>query len=239
VLIAGFIITGTTSDNVILRGIGPSLTGVGNPLADPTLQLLDGTGTVVVSNDNWQDDSAQASQINAAGLAPQNPNESAIAATLSPSSYTAILAGKNQTSGVGLVELYDISHSATAELANISTRGLVLTGSDVMIAGFILGGNGNTNVVVRGIGPSLSGVGTPLADPTLQLLDGSGTVVVSNDNWQDDAMSASQLMSVGLAPTNTLESGIYTSLGPGAYTAILAGNSGGTGVGLVEVYNVH
>src|SRR4029079_869858 len=124
-----------------------------------------------MANDNWQDDSSQAALINTAGLAPSNANESAIASALQPSSYTAILAGKNQSTGVGLVELYDTSHAATAQLANISTRGFVLTGSDVMIAGFILTGSGSTNVVVRGIGPSLTGVSGALSDPTLELHD--------------------------------------------------------------------
>jgi hypothetical protein len=238
VLIAGFIITGSTPGSIILRGLGPSLSGVSGVLADPTLELHDSGGALLVAEDNWQDDAGQAAQITAAGLAPQNPNESAIAMALPPSSYTAILAGKNQTTGIGLVEVYDISNSSNVQLANISTRGFVQTGTNVMIGGFILGGTGTTNVVVRGIGPSL-GVSGALADPTLELRDGNGTLVVANDNWQDDSASASQLTTLGLAPMSNLESAIYTSVPPGAFTAILAGKAGGTGIGLVEVYNVH
>ena len=159
---------------------------------------------------------------------------------LQPNSYTAILAGTNETTGVGLVEIYDTNQTASSQLANISTRGLVLTNSNVMIGGFILGGNGNTNVVIRGIGPSLAqaGIADFLADPTLELHDGNGTLLASNDNWQDDAL-ASQLTALSLAPQNAAESGIYRSLPPGAFTAILAGTDSGTGIGLVEIYNVH
>jgi plastocyanin len=242
VLIAGFILTGTGSDNVILRGIGPSLSGAGvsGALADPTLELHDSGGGVLMQNDNWQDDSAQAAQLTAAGLAPQNSNESGIAAALQPSSYTAILAGKNQTTGVGLVEVYDIGQGGgMAQLANISTRGLVLTGNNVMIGGFILAGSGSAHVAIRGLGPSLGQVGSQvLSDPTLELHDSNGTLLVANDNWQDDPTSAGQLTALGLGPTNALESAISTSLPPGAFTAIVAGKAGATGVALVEVYNV-
>src|SRR5207237_2493219 len=171
----------------------------------------------------------------------QNPNESGIVASLQPNAYTAVLAGKNGGTGVGLVEVYDTNAAVSSELANISTRGFVLTGSNVMIGGFILGGNNNTHVVIRGIGPSLAqfGVPNPLADPTLELHDSNGATLVSNDNWQDDPVSAVQLTALGLAPSDAHESGVYMSLPPGAFTAILAGTSGGTGVGLVEVYNVH
>jgi hypothetical protein len=179
--------------------------------------------------------------LTAAHLAPQDAKESGIATTLQPASYTAILAGKNQTAGVGLVEVYDISQVADSQLGNISTRGLVLTGNDVMIGGFILGGNSNTHVVVRGIGPSLAQFGlTPvLADPTLELRDSNGALLVSNGDWQDDPATASQLNFLGLAPSDPKESGIYTPLPPGAFTAMLAGALSGTGIGLVEIYNVH
>ena len=245
VLIGGFIITGDSEKNVVLRGVGPSLIpfGISDALTDPTLELRAANGTLLVQNDNWQDDPAQAAQLAALGLALQDPNESGMFATLQPgASYTAILAGHSGGTGVGLVEIYDANDAADSQLANISTRGFVQTGNNVMIGGFILGGSSNnTNVAVRGIGPSLAliGLNPALADPTLELRDGNGAVLVSNDDWQDDPAQAAQLSALGLAPQDPNESGVFASLPPGAFTAILAGNSGGTGIGLVEIYNVH
>ncbi len=243
VLIGGFIINGNAPKNVVVRGIGPSLAPFGIPdvLADPTLELRDSSGAIVRQNDNWQDDPAQAAQLTTLGLGLQNPNESGLIASLSPAAYTAALAGKNGGTGVGLVEIYDTNPGGDSQLANISTRGFVLTGSNVMIGGFILGGANNTHVVVRGIGPSLApfGLSPVLDDPTLELRDSNGALLVSNDNWQDDPVSAAQLTARGLAPTNAAESGIQVSQFPGAFTAILAGKNGGTGIGLVEIYNVH
>jgi len=237
--IGGFIIQGAGSLRIAIRGLGPSLSqlGVPDPLADPVLEGL---------NDNWQDDPSQAAQLMKLGLAPTNPLESASVLTLtSPIQYTAVLAGKEGGTGVGLVEVYNVDQSvplANIELANISTRGFVQTGNDVMIGGFILGGGNNgTGIVLRGIGPSLSQFGIPnaLADPTLELRDQNGGLLVANDNWEDDPASAAQLTAHGLAPQNPLEAGIYSELQPGLYTGILAGQESGTGVGLVEIYNVH
>ena len=166
------------------------------PLADPTLELRSASGALLAQNDNWQDDPAQAAQLTATGLAPSNPAESGIAAVLQPgASYTAALAGKNSGTGVGLVEVYDFNNTADAQLANISTRGFVEAGSNVMIGGFILGGSGTSRVVLRGIGPSLAqfGLDPVLMDPTLELHDGNGATLVSNDNWQDDPAQAAQL----------------------------------------------
>jgi hypothetical protein len=242
ILIGGFIVAGTAPKNVAVRGIGPSLAQFGVPdvLADPTIELHDSSGALVRQNDNWQDDPSQASQLSAMGLALQNPSESGMVASLSPSAYTAILAGKNGGTGLGLVEIYDTNPDTDSQLANISTRGFVLTGSNVMIGGFILGGANNTHVVVRGIGPSLTqfGLNPVLADPMIELRDSNGGLLVSNDNWQDDPASASQLAALGLAPGNPAESGICVSLSPGAFTAILAGKNEGTGIALVEIYNV-
>lgn len=243
VLIGGFIVTGNASKTVAVRGIGPSLTqfGITDALADPTLELHAANGSLLAQDDDWQDNTAQAAQLTALGLALSNPKESGLVATLQPASYTAILAGKNSGTGVGLVEIYDANPAVDSQLANISTRGFVLTGNNVMIGGFILGGSQNTHVVLRGIGPSLAqfGLSPVLADPTLELHDSNGATLVANDDWQSDPASASQLTSLGLAPSDLKESGIYTSLPPGAFTAILAGQSGGTGIGLVEIYNVH
>jgi hypothetical protein len=165
--------------------------------------------------------------------------ESGIVATPQPGAYTALLSGKSQTSGVGLVEIYDVNSAASSRLANLSTRGFVRTGDNVMIAGFILGqGSGSSEVIVRGIGPSLgqSGLSNLLTDPTLELRDSNGAVLAANDNWQDDPASATQLTARGFAPQDPVESGIFTLLPPGSFTAILAGKQGGVGLGLVEVY---
>lgn len=243
VMIGGFIIAGSAPKSVAVRGVGPSLgnLGLSDVLADPTLELRDSGGALLAQNDNWQDDPTQSAQLAALGLALQDPGESGLVATLNPgASYTAILAGKNGGTGVGLVEIYDTNQAADSQLANISTRGFVQTGSNVMIGGFILGGGGNTSVVLRGIGPSLGqfGLSPVLADPTLELHDGNGALLISNDDWQSDPASAAQLSAHGLAPQDPKESGIFASLPPGAFTAILAGKNGGTGIGLVEIYNV-
>src|SRR5204863_2000688 len=241
--IGGFIITGSEPKQVFLRGIGPSLSmvGVPNPLADPELELHGPSGFTTVTNDNWMDDPVQKALIMATGLAPSNNLESAIIATLPPGSYTGILKGKNNGVGVGLVELYDVGQAADSRLGNISTRGFVATGGDIMIAGFILGGNtGTTNVVVRGIGPSLTPLGVPnaLANPQLELRNSAGTVIRSNNDWMDDPAQKALIMAAGLAPGNNLESAIYETLGPGQYTALLSGVNSGTGVALVEAYDL-
>jgi len=244
VLIGGFIIGGTEPKDVAVRGLGPSLSafGIPDPLADPILTLRASNGTVIKQNDNWQDDPVQAGQLTALGLALPDPHESGMVTTLSPSdSYTAVLAGVNNGTGVGLVEIYDANSAARSELANISTRGFVLTGSNVMIGGFILGGSNNTQVAVRGLGPSLSvfGISPVLTNPTLELHDSNGATLVTNDNWQDNPAQAMELTNHGLSLPDVRESGIFQSLPPGAFTAILAGDNGGTGIGLVEIYNVH
>jgi hypothetical protein len=244
IMIGGFIITGDEPKTVVIRGIGPSLVNVGlsDLLADPTLDLRASDGALLVQNDNWQDDPEQAGQLTALGLALQNPNESGMVVTLPPGAYTALMAGKNQTTGIGLVEIYDANAAAASQLANISTRGFVQTGDNVMIGGFILGqGNGSTEVAVRGRGPSLSqfGLNNVLADPTLQLRDANGALLIANDNWQDDPVSAAQLTARGFALPHPLESGIFASLSPGAFTAILAGKNGGVGIGLIEIFRVN
>jgi hypothetical protein len=240
--IGGFIITGTAPKHVLLRAIGPSLTqfGVPNVLADPVLELHGPGAFVTITNDNWRDDPVQEAQILATGIPPTNDLESAIDATLNPGAYTGVVRGKNNTSGVALVEVYDLSQAVLAKLANISTRAFVSTGDDIVIAGFILGNHtGNDRIVVRGIGPSLTaaGVANALANPTLELHDGNGVLLASNNDWQDNPAQAAELTAAGLAPTNNLESGIAATLPPGLYTALLAGLNNGAGIGLVEVYD--
>ena len=238
--IGGFIITGSAPKHVLIRALGPSITGVSGVLADPVLELHGPSGFTTVNNDNWMDDPIQKAAILATGIAPTNNLESAIDATLNPGAYTAVVRGKNNTSGIGLVEVYDLSPAVPAKLANISTRALVGTGNDIVIAGFILGGNsGLTNLVIRGIGPSLTGFGVAnaLANPTLELRDNNGAVLISNNDWQDDPVQAGQLSAAGLTPANPLESGIAISLSPGTYTALLSGQGNTSGVGVVEVYD--
>jgi hypothetical protein len=185
-------------------------------------------------------DGAQEAAILATGIPPTNDLESAIDTTLNPGAYTAVVRGNNNTSGVALVEVYDLSLAVPAKLANISTRAFVSTGDNIVIAGFILGNrSGDDRIVLRGIGPSLTAAGVPnaLADPTLELRDGNGALLIANNDWQDDPAQAAELTAAGLAPTNQLESGIATTLPPGLYTALLAGLNNGTGIGLVEVYD--
>ena len=240
--IGGFIIAGSAPKQVIIRAIGPSLTqfGIVDALADPVLELHGPAGFVTITNDNWRD--TQQAEIQATGIPPINNLESAIVATLNPGAYTAIVRGKNNTSGVALVEIYDLNQGVTSKLANLSTRAFVSTGDNIVIAGFLLSDNGGSDrIVVRGIGPSLAPgtfpVSAVLANPTLQLRDSNGTLLIANNDWQDDPVQAAELSAAGLAPTNNLESGITATLPPGLYTALLAGLNSGTGIGVVEVYD--
>lgn len=238
--IGGFIITGITPKHVLIRAIGPSLTGFGIPnvLADPVLELHGPGPFATITNDNWKH--TQAAEIQATGIPPTNDLESAIVGTLAPGAYTAIVTGNGNTSGVALVEVYDLNQGADSKLANISTRAFVGTGDDIVIAGFLLSDSSTSgNVVVRGIGPSLAlaGVTNALADPTLELRDNNGTLLVANNDWQDNAIQASEVTAAGLAPTNSLESAVAATLPPGLYTALLAGRNNATGIGVVEVYD--
>ncbi len=241
VLIGGFIITGSDSKQVLLRAIGPSLTdfGLSGVLADPVLEL-DDTDGVIVTNDNWMD--TQKAAIDATGLAPSDNLESAILITLEPGAYTAVLRGNSGGTGIALVEAYDLdSQPAISRMANISTRGFVQTGDNVMIGGFIIGGGGGgpATVIIRAIGPALAdfGVANALADPTLDLHDGNGDLIDSNDNWMDGP-DMQKIIDDGLAPTDPKESALFGILAPGSYTAILSGKNSSTGVALVEVYDV-
>jgi hypothetical protein len=241
--IGGFIIQGSGTKHVLIRAIGPSLSqfGVPNPLADPVLELHGPGSFVTITNDNWKEDPVQRALIEATGLQPTNDFESAVEARLDPGAYTAVVSGKNSGTGVGLIEVYDLAAGDSSKLGNISTRAFVSTGNDIVIAGFILGGNNNASgrVIIRGIGPSLasSGVANPLANPTLELRDNNGSLVFANNDWQENSAQATELTNAGLAPANNLESGIAATLPPGLYTALLSGVNNGTGVGLVEVYD--
>jgi phospholipase/lecithinase/hemolysin len=238
VSIAGFIVAGNVSKKVLIRGIGPSLaaSGVPSPLADPTLTLFDESGNMLMMNDNWMD--SQAAEIMATGIPPQNNLESAIVATLAPGRYTAVLAGKNGTTGNGLAEVYDLESGTTSTLGNVSTRGFVGAGDNAMIGGLIIGNGDSPIVVLRAIGPTLtnSGIVNPLLDPTIELHDGNGAVIGFNDNWKDSQLQA--VLATQLAPTDDREAAIVAFLTPGNYTAVVRGKGGATGVALVEAYRV-
>ena len=241
VLIGGFIVTGTEPKSVVLRALGPSLSGFGlsNVLRDPVLSVYDSSGNLVGMNDNWQSD-LNHSVVEANGLAPANPLESAQVRTLAPGAYTVIVTGKDATPGIGLVEVYDITTPANAKLVNISARGDVGTGDNVLISGFIIGDVDSATVVVRALGPSLVsfGVSNPLSDPVLTIYDSKGAVIATNDNWHD-GNNATDIQRKGLSPPNALDSAIVLHLPAGKYTAIVRGANGATGNALAEVYTLH
>jgi len=241
VLIGGFIITGTEPKTVIVRGIGPSLP-VAGALADPVIEVHGSAGELLATNDNWND-AATRQQIADTGLAPANDLESALWGVINPGAYTVVLAGKNGGTGIGLIEVYDLDRTVDSELANLSTRGFVDTGDNVMIGGLIVGGGAPTGAVraiVRALGPSIP-LGGALNDPTLELHDTSGTTIAFNDNWKtrpDGSSQQAEIEATALQPGNDLESALVRTLSPGNYTAIVRGTNNNTGVGLVETYNL-
>ena len=240
VLDGGFIVVGAGFKDVLIRGLGPSLAsaGITGTLADPIIELYS-DNVIIAENDNWMKN--QKTEIEATGLQPTNDAEAALIATLAAGTYTVIERGKQATTGIGLIEIYDLGAGTGPELANISTRGFVDTGSNVMIAGFIIASSsgGSSKVILRALGPSLGdfGIAEPLADPVLDLYDANGMLIASSDSWQSD--QEAEIVATGLAPLNDAEAAILITLAPGAYTAIESGKNGGTGVGLVEVYNLH
>jgi hypothetical protein len=245
VVIGGFIIQGSQPATVVLRGIGGSLPafGINNALEDPVIELHRADGSTISERDDWPDDPS-ASTIASYHLDPSNSRESAILATLNPGNYTVILRSfpnsDGSVTGTGLIELYDL-HTTGGRAGNISTRGPVSTGDQVLIGGFIVGGNQTKEVVVRAIGPSLASppanIANALSDPMVELRDASGNLVDSNNNWGDHPKAA-QIRSEGLAPAQPVESALQVTVNPGSYTAIVRGANGVTGVGLVEIYDL-
>jgi hypothetical protein len=237
-LIGGFIITGAQPKKIIVRGLGPSLAnfGLSGVLADPILELHD-SSQLIGTNDDWQSNANKQEIIDQA-VAPSDPKEAAILTTLNPGAYTAILRGVSNTTGIGIVEIYELDQISNSKLANISTRGFVDTGDNVMIGGAIITGATTANVLVRAIGPSLAGFGVPnaLQDPTLELHDGNGGIIGYNDDWRSDQEAG--ISATGIPPTDNRESAILRTLSPGAYTAIVRGGGNSTGVALVEAYQL-
>jgi len=256
VMIGGFIVQGTEPKRVIIRAIGPELTqyGVPNALANPTLELHNRTGALIASNDNWRTTiiggiitSDQVLDILRSGYAPGDGRESAIIVDLPPGNYTAIVRGVNDSTGVALAEVYDLSTDSNSILGNISTRSFVQTGDNVMIGGFIVQGTASKRVIVRAIGPELMRYGVPnaLANPTLELHDNTGALIATNDNWRTTIIGGiittnqvREITASGLAPADGRESAIIAELPAGSYTAILRGVNDTTGVALVEVYDL-
>ncbi|MBA3274049.1 MAG: hypothetical protein H0T11_09290, partial [Chthoniobacterales bacterium] len=244
VLIGGFIISGDTSKKVIIRGLGPSLVaqGVSGALPDPKLELFDSGGDRVAVNNNWKE--TQQNTIEATMIPPPHDRDSALVRTLAPGAYTTVLTGVANTTGIGLVEVYDLTANEPVRLANISTRGFVDTGENVMIGGFIVGGglgtngSGSARFLVRGLGPSLADVGVdgPLSNPLLQIYNGNGDSVAINDDWRETQRL--EIEATGIPPKNIREAAFVGTFGAGGYTAVLRGVDNGTGVGLVEIYNL-
>ena len=235
--IAGFVVGGTDAKKLLIRGLGPTLAqfNVTGVMQNPTLELHDGSGSLIATNDDWKD--TQQAEIAATQLAPPADAEAAILATLQPGAYTAIQTGAGGGTGVGLIEVYDVDPLAASRLINISTRGQVQTGNNVLIAGCSLaGGSGSNDVVVRALGPSLVplGVNNALPDPVVTLYDSNANVITTNDNWKDSQRSV--IENLGLQPPNDLDAAILVTLAAGNYTAVVTDKNGSTGVGLVEVY---
>jgi uncharacterized protein (DUF1800 family) len=239
VLIGGFIVYGTGQKKIAVRAMGPSLPVAAGKLSDPMLELHDATGAIVASNDNWG--TSQRDLILAAGLAPGDNLESALIATISPGAYTVVVKGVNNATGMGLMEIYDLDPDGSpARLANISTRGNVLTDDNIMIGGFIVRGDAGKRMLMRARGPSLFLNGVPIAgrlmDPAMELRDSNGNLIKANDNWRSDQQA--EIDASSIAPTDDREPAIVWTLTPGNYTTIVRGVNSTTGIALVEMYDL-
>ena len=238
VLIGGFIVSGSVPRRIAIRAIGPSLgqAGLSGVLADPVLELHGDAG-LLASNDDWESGLARGTA-DGWGLAPADDLESVIIKTLPPGSYTAVVRGYLDGTGIGLIEAYNLDADTGSEMLNISTRGRVEQGDQVMIGGFILGGSAYSEVVARGIGPSLAaaGVAGALQDPLLELRDPQGNLLIGNDNWR--TQQGEELIATKLAPVDEREAAVLATLAPGGYTVVIRGASATSGVGMVEVFKL-
>jgi hypothetical protein len=255
-MIAGFVVGGSGSKRILIRAVGPSLTGL-DPvslnaavvLGDPVLQLTRADGTPLVTNDDWSDDPAVAAAAAGAGAfaLQAGGRDSAMIVTLPPGAYTALVTGKNGTTGVALVEVYDLDRLAASRLINVSTRAQARAGTQSLIAGFVVAGSGPRNVLIRAVGPTLTlfdpvnlPAGVVLADPQLELHTPGGPAFLSNDDWNSStgaaiAAAARAVAAFSLGATS-VDSALLASLSPGSYTPVVTGKSGATGIALVEVY---
>ncbi len=258
IMIAGFVVGAGTPETVLIRAVGPSLAelvpqGISGLLKQPVLSLFDSTGALLQSNKGWTSGNATAALMSSAGAFPLLPKsaDSALVATLPAGAYTAQVSGVSGTTGIALLEIYEVgATSTTARLINLSTRGEVGTGNDIMIPGISIGaGASNRTLLIRAAGPALNALGVQgaLLDPTMSVLDGAGATVASNDNWDSpigDAKTSAALAAAftqtGAFPfaANSLDAALIGAFSPGSYTVLVSGNGGSTGVSLVEVYDM-
>jgi len=250
ILIAGFIINGSTPKQMLIRALGPTLSNysVKNPLADPTLKIVDGAGNTVVTNDDWQstsnlDDFNTATTKSNAIPLPNGSKDAALVTTLNPGGYTALVSGKSGATGIALVELYEVDTNTSNQLVNISSRAAVGTGDAVTIAGIIVSGSVPKKFLVRAIGPGLQSRGVPgfLADPNFQVVDSASNVVAANDNWETsdtlaDTKSVTTQVNAVPLDAGSKDSALTVTLAPGGYTVVVRGTGGTSGVALVELY---
>jgi hypothetical protein len=229
-LIGGFIVTGSAPKRLLLRALGPSipLPGV---LNNPRLEVYDSAGHLMAANEDWGD-APNKQEVTDSSLAPAHNRDAAILLTVAPGSYTAIVRGQGDETGIALVEVYDLEAGSDAMLANISTRGFVQKDDDVLIGGLILDGQLSRKIIVRAIGPSLSR-SDALANPTLELRNSNGDLIAENDDWRT---AEQEVSATTIPPSNDFESAVVRTLPPAAYTAIVRGVNGSTGLALVEAY---
>lgn len=225
----------------MLRVLGPSLQTSGQAsgtISDPVLELRDALGSLIFANDNWME-SPQAPDIQASGLAPGDNREPAIIAALPPGQFVAIVRSADGSTGIAQAEIYDLDSFADVHLVNVSSRGAVLTGDNVLVSGFALEGDNPKFVLLRALGPELAARGVPdaLPDPTLELRDANGGLIATNDNWKDSE-NAADIQATGAAPIDDRESAILMSLPAGSYAAIVRSADGTIGIALAEVFRL-
>jgi len=255
IMIAGLVIGPGSPETVLIRAVGPTLTSLGltGVLAAPVLSLYDSSGSLMQSNQGWSTGNSTAATMSAAGAfaLPAGSADSALIATLPAGAYTAQVTGAGGTTGVALLEVYEVAPtSSTARLVNLSTRGMMGTGGDVMIPGFsVSAGTGSRTLLIRAAGPALASLGLTgvLADPAISVVDASGNTLASNDNWgtpvggaPDAAELSGAFTEAGAFPfaADSDDSALIATFAPGNYTVLASGNNGSVGLALVEVYDI-